>query len=419
MMSCFVPADRVASYHASPHKSRIDLIGAHLIQQRYLRVVIRQHVREWLRFATYLETRGIALPLHNRASVVEAYVAQRSQACRSASRTRVVRASVRIFLDADQAGRFRRRVGNTPPPMTGWLAAIVDQYVAFLQGHRGSASCTIAKHVWQLTRFAQSVEQAGVTSLAAIQPQHIQRFLIELRAQASATRRTYVTTLRSFLGWTYAVGRVAVDLRPAVTLPRRFKQRGIRDVLTESEVGQILAAADRSSVTGRRDYAVLMLAARYGLRPCDIRQVKLKDFDWREGVLSIHQTKTGRLLTLPLLPEVTEALIAYLRDGRPVTAAQQVFVRHRAPFEPFVAANNLAAIMRRALQRVGLDQRRGRRGLYLFRHTLANRMLSAGCPIKSIGDVLGHASTESTMEYASIDLAALRRVTLSGREVRE
>src|SRR5665213_1346408 len=122
MMSCFVPADRVASYHASRHKSRIDLIGAHLIQQRYLRVVIGQHAREWLRFATYLDTRGIALPLHNRTGVVEAYILQRSQTCRSASRTRVIRASVRIFLDADQAGRFRRRVGSAPPPMAGWLA---------------------------------------------------------------------------------------------------------------------------------------------------------------------------------------------------------------------------------------------------------------------------------------------------------
>jgi site-specific recombinase XerD len=302
--------------------------------------------------------------------------------------------------------------------MAAWLAGIVDQYVAFLQVHRGSAARTIAKHVWQLTRFAQSVEQAGVTSLAAIGPRHIQRFLIELRAQAAVTRMTYVTTLRNFLGWAFAAGLVAVDLRTAVTAPRRFKQRGIRDVLSESDVARILTATDRSSVTGRRDYAVLILAARYGLRPCDIRQLKLDDLDWREGILSIHQVKTGRLLTLPLLPEVTEAIVAYLHDGRPVAATRHVFVRHRAPFEPFVAANNLAAIMRGALQRAGLDQRRGRRGLYLFRHTLANRMLAAGCPIKSIGDVLGHASTEATMEYASIDLAALRRVTLSEQEVR-
>ena len=168
---------------------------------------------------------------------------------------------------------------------------------------------------------------------------------------------------------------------------------------------------------GRRDYAVLLLAARYGLRPCDLRQLRLDAVGWRERMLSITQAKTGRVLILPLLPDVADALIAYLRNGRPATSARHVFVRHKAPFEPFVAANNLATIMRQALQRIGLDQREGRRGLYLLRHTLASRMLASGCPLKRIGDVLGHASTDTTMEYASVDLTALRRVAITETEV--
>ena len=135
-------------------------------------------------------------------------------------------------------------------------------------------------------------------------------------------------------------------------------------------------------------------------------------------MLSITQAKTGRVLTLPLLPDVADALITYLRTARPATSSRYVFVRHKAPFEPFVAANNLATIMRQALQRVGLDQREGRRGLYLLRHTLASRMLASGSPLKRIGDVLGHASTDTTMEYASVDLTALRRVVISEAEVR-
>ena len=133
---------------------------------------------------------------------------------------------------------------------------------------------------------------------------------------------------------------------------------------------------------------------------------------------SIIQAKTGRVLTLPLVPDVADALIAYLRNGRPATPSRHVFVRHKAPFEPFVAANNLATIMRQALQRVGLDQREGRRGLYLLRHTLASRMLASGNPLKRIGDVLGHASADTTMEYASVDLTTLRRVAISEAEVR-
>jgi integrase len=93
-----------------------------------------------------------------------------------------------------------------------------------------------------------------------------------------------------------------------------------------------------------------------------------------------------------------------------------VFIRHRAPFEPFVAANNLNAIMRTALRQAGLAERPGRRGLYVFRHTLATRLLAADCSIKTIGDVLGHVSSD-TMEYANVDLHALRRVALSAAEV--
>jgi integrase len=407
----------MSSYNASPYKSRIALIRQRLIDQRYLPAVAAEHVCEWLRFTIYLQKRGLSLPQHSRETAAQAYFSRRVRGL-SASRTRFVRASLRIFLEADDQGRFRRRIGGPDRPVAACLSTAVDRYVGFLREHRGSAPGTVARQLWQLTRFSETLECFGVMSLEVVVPRHVQRFAIEIRAQALTTRMGYASTLRSFFGWAYAEELVPIDLRAAVAAPRRFKQRNIRDVLSESEVARILNAVDRSTVIGRRDYAVLLLAARYGLRPCDIRQLQLESLHWREGILTLRQTKTGRVLTLPLLPDVSAALTAYLRDGRPATTSRYVFVRHRAPFEPFVPSNNLAMIMRTALQRVGLDKRLGRRGLYLFRHTLANRMLDARCTMKSIGDVLGHTSTESTMEYASIDLTALRSVTISEQEVR-
>lgn len=418
MFARFYPTDRQEGYRGSPHKERIDRIAQHLVEQRYLPVVVAQHLREWLRFTVYLQERRLALPLGTRGADVQAYVTQRVAPGRSASRVRFVRAAVRIFLDADEHGRFRRRV-STAVPCAGpsWMQAAVATYLTFLQVHRGLAARTLARRAWQLARFGQCLEGLGVTSVATIAPVHLQRFFGQLHRQAVATRLTYAVTVRSFLGWAYGASLLPVDVRAAVLAPRRFRQAGIRDVLSETDVTRILAAVDRSSAIGRRDYAVLLLAARYGLRPSEIRHLTLEALQWRQGILSIQQSKTGRLLVLPLLPDVVEALTAYLRDGRPATTARHVFIRHRAPFEPFVAANNLATIMRGALQRVGLGQRSGRRGLYLFRHTLASRMLATGCAIKTIGDVLGHASTETTMEYANVDLVALRRVALSEAEV--
>lgn len=419
MFTRFFPADRHAGYQGSPHKARIDRIAQRLVEQRYLPVVVAQHLREWLRFSAYLQARQLALPLWSREAHVQAYVTQRVAPGRSASRVRFVRASVRIFLDADSQGRFRRRVSTAVPcAVPPWMRTTLATYLTFLQAHRGLSTRTLARREWQLARLGRCLDSLAVTSIAMIAPVHLQRFFGELQRQAVATRLTYAVTVRSFLGWAYGASLLPVDVRAAVLAPRRFRQAGIRDVLSETDVARILAAVDRSSATGRRDYAVLLLAARYGLRPSEIRHLTVEALQWRQGLLSIQQSKTGRLLVLPLLPDVIEALTAYLRDGRPETTARHVFVRHRAPFEPFVAANNLAAIMRGALQRAGLEERPGRRGLYLFRHTLASHMLATGCALKTIGDVLGHASTETTMEYANVDLVALRRVALSEAEVR-
>ena len=417
MLSSFFPADRLESYRTSPYKDRIDRIGQRLVEQRYHPEVTAQHLREWLRVTRYLQAQELQLPLALDAPEVAQYVTDRVIGL-SASRTRFVWAAVRIFLDADEHGYCRRRIGKVPQPAPAWSEPAVVEYATFLGSHRGLAPRTVDKRVWQLKRFAADLDQDGVTRFAAITPRHIHDFLIRLQTQAVATRLTYVTTLRSFFRWAAMAGALSRDLSAAVPPPRQFKQRGVRDALTESEVTRLLNGVDRSSTIGRRDYAVLLLAVRYGLRPCDIRQLRLDAFDWREHVLSIIQAKTGRVLTLPLLPDVADALIAYLRNGRPATPSRHVFVRHKAPFEPFVAANNLATIMRQALQRVGLDQREGRRGLYLLRHTLASRMLASGSPLKRIGDVLGHASADTTMEYASVDLMTLRRVAISEAEVR-
>ena len=153
------------------------------------------------------------------------------------------------------------------------------------------------------------------------------------------------------------------------------------------------------------------------MRPSDIRGLTLDDIDWRNACIAIRQVKTARPLALPLFPDTAEALIQYLRDGRPNVTHRSVFLRHRAPFEPFAAENNLMAIMRIALRRAGLADRKGRRVLYLFRHTLATRLLSAGRPLKAIADVLGHSSIQTTYGYTRVDLVGLRAVAISEQEV--
>jgi integrase len=358
------------------------------------------------------------LPQTVHAQEVQEYVARRLPRG-SASRRRFVRASVRILLETDADGGFRRRVGTAvAPEVPAWIAPALQAYTTFVQQHRGLAARTVQKRVWHLGRMAEFWARTGMTMLSDLQVSDIQQFFLQLAHQKPATRRTYGVTLRSFLRWAYQEERLPTDLRAAVIAGRHMRQAKVRDVLATEDVDRILAVIDRSRAVGRRDYAVLLLAIRYGMRPSDIRQLRLDDVHWRRGLITIRQAKTGRPLTLPLLPEIAQGLAAYLRDGRPRTAAREMFVRHRAPCASFVPTNNLTAIVRPLFRRTGLDQRSGGRGLYVFRHTLASGLLEAGCPIKSIADVLGHQSTDTTMEYATVNLVALRRVALSEAEVR-
>ncbi len=418
MFAGYYFADQIERYRVSPHKPRIDHVARALVSRQYLRGVVEQHLREWLRFTVDCDARGIALPRTVHAREVQEYVARRLPQG-SASRRRFVRASVRIFLETDADGGFRRRVGTAVAPhVPAWIEPALALYTTFLREHRGLAARTVQKRVWHLGRMAEFWTHTAMTTLAELRASHIQQFFLQIAHQKPATRRTYGVTLRSFLRWAYQDGRLPTDLRAAVVTGRHMRQAQVRDVLATEDVERVLAAVDQSRAVGRRDYAVLLLAIRYGMRPSDIRQLRLDDVQWRRGLIAIRQAKTGRPLTLPLLPEIAEALAAYLRYGRPQAAAREIFVRHRAPFAPFVPTNNLAAIVRPHFRLTGLDQRAGRRGLYVFRHTLASGLLDAGCSIKSIADVLGHHSTDTTMEYATVNLAALRRVALSEAEVR-
>ena len=416
MFTTWLSGEARQCYRASSHKPRIDHVGKCLLDQQYQEVVVRDHVHEWVRFTRYLDMRGLALPASVRAPEVREYVAGRLPGG-SATRVRFIRAAIRLFLETDEAGHVLRRLRAVPPPTAPVFQAWVPPYLAFLRHHRGLAETTLAKRAFHLRRFTDFLAAEGVSALQALSPAQVQTFCTDLPGRRPATRLSYGPSLRGFLRWAFLAGHLPRDLSPAAVSARHYRHPGLPDVLTERESAARLESVDHATAIGRRDHAVLLLAARYGLRPSDIRQLRLDQIDWRYRRLTLRQAKTGHPLALPLLADVADALRAYLRAGRPATPARQLFVRHRAPFEPFAPSNNLAAIMRTALQHAGFADRPGRRGLALFRHTLATRLLAAGQPLKTIGDILGHRSTDSTFVYTKVDLPALGPVALSEAEV--
>jgi len=179
--------------------------------------------------------------------------------------------------------------------------------------------------------------------------------------------------------------------------------------LPAGSVQRVLDRCERNTPDGKRNYAVLLLLARLGLRACEVVALDLEDIDWDHGQLTIR-CKGGRWAQMPLPSDVGEAIAIYLRSGRPRCVCRRVFLRHRAPIRGFAHSITVSTIVRRALIRTGIDS--VRKGAHLFRHTLATDLLRQGASLDEIGELLRHRSPNTTAVYAKVDLTALRTLAL-------
>ncbi len=219
-------------------------------------------------------------------------------------------------------------------------------------------------------------------------------------------------SLRIFLRYLYGSGRVTRDLTSLVTSPMLYAYEGIPSALRPEDVKQVLSITRQDrTVGGLRDYAVLLLLATYGLRAGEITSLRLEDIDWKRDVLHVRHSKTGAHSSLPLLPEPGEALLAYLKGGRPQTGLREVFLCLPAPLRPFRDGSTLYGTIRNRLSAAGVMPV-GKRGPHAFRHARAISLLRAAVPLKAIGDILGHRSEVATGAYLKLATEDLRAVAL-------
>jgi site-specific recombinase XerD len=204
-------------------------------------------------------------------------------------------------------------------------------------------------------------------------------------------------------------GQISVDLARCVPPVANWSLSTVPKFLPAGTVQRLLDHYERNTPEGRRNYAVLLLLARLGLRACEIVALNLDDLDWNNGLINIRG-KGGRLAQLPLPYDVGEAIALYLRFARPRCTCRRVFLRHMAPVRGFAHSITVSTIVRRALIRAGVDS--VRKGAHLFRHTLATDLLRQGASLDGIGELLRHQSPNTTALYAKVDLTTLRTLAL-------
>ena len=290
------------------------------------------------------------------------------------------------------------------------LARIEQDFARFLSAERGLKSVTIADYVrtvrrFLLQRFGQ--EECRVDELCL---QDINRFILD---RARHVRRSYaqsmVTALRSFMRFLQQRGTITADIAAAVPTVANWRLSHLPKTLTAAQVERLLTCCDRNTPTGQRDYAILLLLARLGLRAGEVVAMTLDDLDWEAGEF-IVRGKGDRLERLPLPQDVGAALVHYLRHVRPACSTRRVFIRMKAPHCGFAGAVAICNVVRRALWRADLDPEF--KGAHLLRHSLATNMLRRGASLGQIGQLLRHCHPNTTQIYAKVDIEALRGIAL-------
>ena len=297
-----------------------------------------------------------------------------------------------------------------PTPCLTSVERCAQTYELYLRETRGLAEATILSYVPIVQSFLHNPFGNGSVRLSHLNASDVVEF-VQLRAPTLHSKRAKLLTsaLRSYLKFAVYSVKVKLDLAAVVPVVPNWSLPSIPRAISAEQVDQLLSSIDRSTAVGRRDYAILLLLARLGLRSGEVASMELGNIDWDKGSLKLR-VKGGQCNTFPLPTEVGKAIADYLQDGRPICNTRRLFVRAKAPIQGIKGASGIGSIVRHSLQRCGVNAPIF--GAHQFRHGLATDMLRHGASLGEIGDVLGHHNPQTTTIYTTVDLEALRLLAI-------
>jgi site-specific recombinase XerD len=308
--------------------------------------------------------------------------------------------------------KYLRAEGVVPPrphkPDRSPITACSKRYEDHLRRERGACEGTVQGYAAVVRRFLRHRFGDGPVKLRRLEAEDIQMYMLD-QARTASPRwvGNLASALRSFGRFLFARGETASDLSAGIIVPKATRLSGIPRCLSAAEVDKLLDSCDLKTPTGRRDRAILLLLARLGLRAGEVSRLELGDIRWRSGEIVVRG-KGNTVDRLPLLEEVGKALATYLVKDRPKSSSWRVFFRSLAPLRPIKGREAISTVVRRAVQRAGLNP--PVRGAHLLRHSLGTRMIREGASLAEIGEVLRHHSPGTAEIYAKVDFDALRTI---------
>jgi integrase/recombinase XerD len=383
-----------------PLATHLRALAGWLSQQGYTARYVHRHVMLAAHFSRWLKRRRVL------GRCVNSEHPSQYLRCRH-RRRRVVSGDVPSLRNLMTFLRERRVIPaeKTSTPRLTAAERCARAYEQYLRQDRALAKATIINYVPFIRAFLQHRFDDRAVRLSCLRAADVVRF-VQCHARRLHVKRAKLmtTALRSFFQYARLHGKIALDLAAAVPIVASWSMASIPRAIAPEQTRKLLASIDRKSAIGRRDYAILLMLARLGVRAGEVVSLELHDIDWSAGELTVRGRR-GRRIQMPLPPDVGRAIAAYLRHGRPQCTSRRVFLRTKAPIGGFHGTCGVGSIVRHRLKRARIASPTF--GAHQFRHGLASDMLRQGASLAEIGAVLGHQHPDTTRIYTKIDLKAL------------
>ncbi|TJX12759.1 integrase [Tissierella creatinini] len=320
--------------------------------------------------------------------------------------------AIQFLCQYNQYGRFSMIKISTGKVPGYKFKDYLDKFKVHQKNKHLITDTTLKHYDDELGRFLLFLDQNSFNSLNELDPSSILNYCGYFSSYSSAVRHNAFSTLRVFLRYLFNEKLVDDDFSELVPTVSHRRGCKIPTSYTNEEVDILLKSIDRSSPIGKRDYAIILIAIRLGLRSSDIRLMKFSSIHWEKNTIELTMEKTKELIVLPLLKDVGEAIIEYIKYGRPNCEIESIFVTHVAPIK-IIGPSGMTAIVRRNANNAGIDcSVYGKGGPHSLRSTLATHLLENNIPLPVISEILGHKNTRTTEVYLKLDIPHLRKCSL-------
>lgn len=324
---------------------------------------------------------------------------------------------IEALVDFQNTGRVLLGIRiKSPKLFIGTIGKSINAFIDFRKSIFNLSNTTVNNYEIYLHSFNCFLNDSGIKSISKITLSEILQFINQLDSSKPAARHVALGILKNYAKYLYEQGLIIIDYSRKIPSDNYRNQSRLPSTFSKDEVELLVKSIDRGNPKGKRDYAMFLLALKLGFRSSDIANLKFENISWSNNELCFEQKKTGKSITLPMLPEVGNAIIDYLKFGRPVSPENHCFLQVVPPYKK-IAPHDIANSVQFYLQRAGINLHNRKHGPHALRHTFAANLLNLTTPLPVISEALGHSSSMSTMFYLHIDTATLKQCALDVPQV--